>query len=493
MSEESLKSKTQKGLFWSALERFGTQSVSALFAIFLARLLSPEDYGMIAMPMVFLILAQCFIDCGFGSALIRKIDLKEEDSVTAFYFNVIVGALCYLILFLISPLVADFYSTPKLTELLRVSALGVFISSFGAVQQAMLTKQIDFKRQARISLCASFIGGIVGITLALTNFGVWALVCQALCNQLVRTVLLWYTSKWRPHGKWSHASFSYLWNYGSKMLASSILDAIYNNIYPIVIGKQFSKSDLGNFTTANQFASLPSSNLTGVLQRVTFPVLSTIQNDNERLARNYRKILRLSAFIVFPLMMGLSSAANPFVRVILGDKWEGCIILLQLACFYMMFYPIHAINLDLLQVKGRSDLFLRLEIIKKVMGVGVMILAIPHGIVCMVASSILTSILALTINTYYTGVLIQVGFLRQMKDILPVFLIGMVMWSVNILFNHFVNNAYVQLPVNIVLGIVVFGVLAKLFLKDDLAEATSMLPAKFSSKINRWLGVDNEH
>ncbi len=487
MAEDSLKNKTQKGLFWSALERFGSQSVSALFAIFLARLLSPEDYGMVAMPMVFLVLAQNFVDCGFGSALIRKSDLKEEDISTAFFFNIIVGAVCYVILFLISPLVADFFQTPQLTDLLKVAALGVVIGSFGTVQQALLTKEIDFKRQARISLCASFLSGLVGITLALSGFGVWSLIFQALCNQAVRSLLLWVTSKWRPHSNWSHASFSYLWNYGSKMLASGILDTLYNNIYPIVIGKFFSKGDLGNYTTANQFAALPSSNITGVLQRVTFPVLSTIQNDDERLARNYRKILRLSAFIVFPLMMGLSSAANPFVRVILGDKWEGCIILLQLACFYMMFYPIHAINLDLLQVKGRSDLFLRLEIIKKLMGVAIMAIAINYGIVFMVGSGILTSILALAINTYYTGVLIKVGFVRQMKDILPVLLVGMIMWSVNIIFNQIVTNPYIQLPVNIVLGILVFMLLAKHFLRNDLRDAASMLPTKFSSIVNRWI------
>lgn len=492
MSDESLKNKTKKGLFWSALERFGTQSVSAIFAIFLARLLSPEDYGMVAMPMVFLVLAQCFVDCGFGSALVRKKDLKEEDIVTAFYFNIAVGFICYLILFSISPLVADFYNTPKLADLLKVSAIGVFISSFGSVQQALLTKEIDFKRQARISLCASFLSGIVGVTLALTGFGVWALVFQALCNQTVRATLLWVTSKWRPQGKWSHSSFSYLWNFGSKMLASGILDTIYNNIYPIIIGKFFSKSDLGNYTTANQFASLPSSNLTGVLQRVTFPVLSTIQDDDERLARNYRKILRLSAFIVFPLMMGLSSAANPFVRVILGDKWEGCIILLQLACFYMMFYPIHAINLDLLQVKGRSDLFLKLEIIKKVMGVAIMAIAIPYGIVCMVGSGILTSILALVINTYYTGILINVGFIRQMKDIFPIFIVGMIMWTINIVFNHFVPNVYIQLPVNLILGVIVYLTLAKKFLKNDLRDAASMLPGKISVKVNRWIGDKDE-
>lgn len=488
--EESLRNKTKKGLFWSALERFGTQGISAVFAIFLARLLSPDDYGLVAMPMVFLSLALCFVDSGFASALIRKPDLKEEDITTAFYFNIIAGIVCYGILFVASPFVADFYKAPILTSLLKVSALGMLIGSFCTVQQALLTKQIDFKRQAKISLCASIVGGCIGVGLALSGFGVWALVFQAIFAQTVRAFLLWRTSTWRPHGQWSNESFHYLWNYGSKMLASSILDTLYINIYPIVIGKLFKPADLGNYTTANHFASLPSSNLTGVLQRVTFPVLSTIQNDDERLARNYRKILRLSAFIVFPLMMGLSSAGEPFVRVFLGDQWQGCIILLQLACFYMMFYPIHAINLDLLQVKGRSDLFLKLEIIKKLMGVAIMVIAIPHGIVVMVASGIVTSILALAINTYYTGKLINVGFFKQMRDILPIFLIGMVMWSSIMIFNTIVNNVYIALPCDIIIGVVIYLCCSRLFLKSDLCEVISMLPASIRGKLSRFVDID---
>ncbi len=483
MAEESLKSKTKKGLLWSALERFGTQGISAVFAIFLARLLSPEDYGLVALPMVFLTIAQCFIDSGFGSAIIRKTDLNKDDIITTFIFNIIVGCVCYVILFFTSPFIADFYEAPILSDLLKVSALSLLIGSFCTVQQALLTKEIDFKRQAKISLCASIVGGSIGVCLALEGMGVWALVFQAVFAQIVRAVLLWRTSKWRPSGHWSWPSFHYLWGFGSKMLASGLLDAIYNNIYPIVIGKIFLKSDLGNYNTANQLASLPSSNLTGVLQRVTFPVLSTIQNDTERLSRNYRKILRLSAFIVFPLMMGLSSAADPFIKVFLGEKWEGCIILLQLACFYMMFYPIHAINLDLLQVKGRSDMFLRLEIIKKILGVAVMVIAIPYGIVVMVASGIVTSILALTINTYYTGVLINVGFWKQMRDISPIILIGMIMWSVIMIMNHFIGNVYVALPCDIIIGFLIYFVLSKIFLNSYLNETLSMLPVSVRSKL----------
>lgn len=473
------------GLVWSAFERFGTQGISALFAIYLARLLSPGDYGLVAMPMVFMAIALCFIDSGFASALVRKPDLKENDIVTAFEFNIIVGLVCYLILFFCSPFIADFYNAPILSDLLKVSALSLLIGSCSTVQQALLTKEIDFKRQAKISLCASLLSGLIGVIMAKNGMGVWSLVFQGVCSQSVRTVLLWKTSKWRPKGHWSNESFHYLWNYGSKMLASSLLDTIYNNIYPIIIGKFFSKEDLGNFVTANHLGSLPSSNLTGVLQRVTFPVLSTIQNDDERLAKNYRKILRLSAFLIFPLMLGLSAASEPFVIGLLGDKWSGAVILLQLACFYLMFYPIHAINLDLLQVKGRSDLFLRLEIIKKVVGLVFMFFAIPHGIICMVASGIVSSVLALTINTYYTGVLIHVGFFKQMKDISPIFLIGMVMWVVVYSFNiSFDWNVYVKLGVDIIIGVGLYYMMSRIFLRNDLNEVVSMLPQKF-----RFLGT----
>lgn len=501
MAEESLQNKTKKGLFWSAFDRFGTQGISALFAIFLARILSPNEYGLVAMPMVFLTLAQCFIDSGFASALVRKPDLKEEDVVTAFYFNIIMGVVCYVILFFASPFIADFYNAPILSDLLKVTSLSLLIGSFSTVQQALLTKEIDFKRQARISMSASLLSGVVGIFMALNGWGVWSLIFQSICGQLVRTIMLWRTSKWRPKGHWSNESFKYLWNFGSKMLASAVLDTAYNNIYPIIIGKMFTPRDLGNFTTAFHLSSLPSCNITGVLQRVTYPVLSTIQNDNERLANNYRKILRLSAFLIFPLMIGLSAAGKPFVLGLLGEKWEGCVILLQLACFYMMFYPIHAINLNLLEVKGRSDLFLRLEIVKKILGVVVMVLAIPHGIICMVASGIATSVVALAINTYYTGVLIQVGFFKQMKDILPILCVGMAMWTILMLFNYTYEQQcelhqwgaafqrvgwhhLIQLVFNVALGLVLYYGMARLFLKRELNELVDVLPAKF-----RKLGV----
>lgn len=478
MQQESLKNKTKKGLAWSMIERFATQGVQFLFGIILARLLSPDDYGIIAMPLVFLAIAQCIIDSGFSTALIRKPELTEDDLSTAFYFNIGIGILCYAVLFFSSPLIADFYHTPILSSLLKVTALAVLFNPLCAVQQAILTRKIDFKTQAIVSLSGAILSGIVGLSMAYNGFGVWSLVFQQVGGYLIRTILLWILGKWKPKRKWSWESFHYLWGFGSKMLGSGLLDTIYNNIYPIVIGKYFSAQDLGNYTRAQQFSSLPSSNVTGVLQRVTFPVLSSIQNEDERLAKNYRKILKLSAFLVFPMMLMLSAIANPLVRILLTDKWIGCVILLQIVCFQMMWYPIHAINLNLLTVKGRSDLFFRLEIFKKIMGVCIMFITIPHGIIWMVSGGIVSSMLSLIINTYYTGKLINVGYFKQMGDLLPIFGVSFIMWLIVHAIISLSSNLCCQLVLGISLGAIVYLIGAKIFLKVEFNDALSMVPDK---------------
>lgn len=476
---ENLKQKTQKGLVWSFVERFATQGVQFLFGIILARLLSPEDYGTIAMPLVFLAIAQCFIDSGFSTALIRKPELTEDDLSTAFYFNIGVGVICYIALFFTSPFIADFYHTPILSDLLKVTALATLFNPLCAVQQAILTRKIDFKTQAVVSLSGAIVSGIVGLVMAYSGFGVWSLVCQQVGGYVIRTVLLWVLGKWKPKRRWSWDSFHYLWGFGSKMLGSGLLDTTYNNIYPLVIGKFFSANDLGNYTRAQQFSTLPSSNVTGVLQRVTFPVLSSIQNEDERLARNYRKILKLSAFLIFPMMLMLSAIADPLIRVLLTDKWEGCIILLQIICFDMMWYPIHAINLNLLQVKGRSDLFFRLEVIKKIVGVSILCVTIPHGVIWMVCGGVVSSMFALVINTHYTGKLIKVGYFKQMKDLLPIFGVAIAMWLIVHASLWLTTNIYIQLPMGIIIGIIMYLICAKLLLRSEWSDAVSMIPNKF--------------
>lgn len=470
MSEQTLKQATTKGLFWSSVERFSNQGVQFVFSIILARLLSPSDYGIIAMVTIFFAVAQSFVDSGFSNALVRKTDRVEEDLSTCFYFNIGVGIIAYIVLFLIAPLVASFYNQPILSPIIRITGLGVVLNSLCVVQQALFTIKIDFKSQAKVTLSATIISGIVGVVLAYQGYGVWALVWQGVVMSLVRMGLLWLMSKWRPTTGFSKSSFNYLFGYGSKLLASGLLDTIYNNIYPIVIGKFYTPAQLGNYSRALSFAQLPSSNITSILQRVTFPVLSTIQDDIPRLQANYRRLLKLSAFIIFPLMTGLAAVAFPLIRVVLTPKWEGCSLYLQIICFALMWYPIHAINLNLLQVKGRSDLFLRLEIIKKIVGVCIMCITIPLGITAMCIGMVVSSLISLFINTYYTGKLINIGCLKQMRDLTPIFINSLIMGGIVYFSIQISDNDILQLSLSIIVGVLSYIGGASMITRSELKE-----------------------
>lgn len=475
---DSLKSKTVKGVVWSSIERFSTQGVQFLIMIIMARLLTPKDYGLIGMLAIFLAVAQSLIDSGFSQALIRKQDRTDVDNSTVFYFNIVVSSALYLILFIAAPFVADFYNQPELTSVMRVVCLGVILNSLAVVQRALLTVRIDFKTQAKASLSAAVISGCIGIVLAYCGFGVWSLVVQQLLNLSVNTLLLWIFSKWRPIAVFSWKSFHELFAFGSKMLASGLLDTLYRNIYPIVIGKLFSASSLGHYTRAQQFSEFPSSNVTGIIQRVTYPILCGIQDETERLEAVYRKFLKLSAFIIFPLMIGMSAVARPFIDIALGTQWGFCGQLLQIICFAMMWYPIHAINLNLLQVKGRSDLFLRLEIIKKILGITVLCITAPFGLVVMCYGQIFNSIVALVINTYYTGKLINVGFIRQMKDLLPTILLSLIMFWAILLVDGFIETNMYRLVIGVLVGIIVYASGSYIFKFKELQTLFSLIRRK---------------
>lgn len=471
----SLKQKTTKGLFWSSVERFSNQGVSFIFSIILARILAPSDFGIVAMIGIFFAVAQSFVDSGFSNALVRKTDRREEDLSTCFYFNIGVGIIAYIVLFLIAPLVSSFYKQPILSPIIRITGLGVVLNSLCVVQQALFTIKIDFKSQAKVTLSATIISGIVGVVLAYLEYGVWALVWQGVVMSLVRMGLLWLMSKWRPKAGFSKDSFHYLFGYGSKLLASGLLDTIYNNIYPIVIGKFYSPAQLGNYSRALSFAQLPSSNITSILQRVTFPVLSTIQDDLPRLQTNYRRLLKLSAFIVFPLMMGLAAVAFPLIRIVLTPKWEGCSFYLQIICFALMWYPIHAINLNLLQVKGRSDLFLRLEIIKKIVGVCIMCITIPLGITAMCIGMVASSFIALFINTFYTGKFIDIQYLKQMRDLLPIFVNSLLTGGLIFISIQFITNDVFKLMVGVIIGVLYYILSSYIFARDEIDEVKRLL------------------
>ena len=475
MATDNLRNKAKRGFAWNFLERLVTNGIQFILTIILARLLSPEDYGIIAMPAIFMAIAQVLIDSGFANALIRKPDLDEKDLSTAFYFNVIVGVVAYLLLYASSPLIANFFKMPILSKLLKVTALVVFFNSLGIVQQALMTKRMDFKTQAVISTINTFASGVFGVWMAYTGYGVWALVVQQISSAFLRTVLLWIYGKWRPLRVWSKKSFRYLWNYGSKVVVIGLLDSIYNNVYTFVIGKRYNVDDLGNYTRAQQFADLPINNIGGIVQRVTLPLLSEIQHDNSRLGAIYLKLIEMLSLLVIPLMFGLAAMASPLIVAILGKEWEGCILLFQIVCVARIWTPFSAINGNLLQVKGRTDLQLKLEFVKKAMITLILGLTFSHGVNFLVGGFALCTFLAFQINTYYTKLLIGISLWKQLQAIVPSIVISLIMLIIVLLFNSIDLNLYIKLVLNIMLCALIYGMLVFFFRKGIMKEMINLV------------------
>lgn len=475
---ETLKQQTKKGLYWSFFNQFSNYGMQFCIGIVMARLLTPSDYGITALPGVFMAIAGIFQDSGMSGALVRKEKVEEKDYSTLFIYSIAMGIFMYAILFTASPWIAKFFNTPILTSLIRVTALGFLWGPVSTVQYVILSRKLDFKTPTKISITTKLFSGIVGILLAYIGYGLWALVISGVLSSFLGLIIVAYVVKWYPKTGWSKDSFKYLWNYGNKMLASSLLDTAYNNITPVFVGKYYSPADLGVYNRARGYAAMPSQQVTGVIQNVTFPVLSKMQNDNESLARNYRRMLRTTAFIVFPLMLMLAALARPLVITLITAKWEACIILLQIICFSMMWYPIHSINLNLLMVKGRSDLFLRLEIIKKIIGLSILAITLPQGLIIFCCGNILSSIISLIINTYYTGKLIDIVFFKQMRDLMPIAVLGLVMFGIILLANHFIINLYIQIIIGGIIGAIVYLGGAILFRFEELNDVKYMLKRK---------------
>ncbi|MFQ1656714.1 lipopolysaccharide biosynthesis protein [Aeromonas veronii] len=470
-----LATKAKNGLQWSALERFLTQGMQLAITLYLARLLGPTAFGLVGMLAVFIAIANVFIDSGFASALIRKIDRNESDMVTAFYYNIVMAGLCYLVLYNCAPFVADFYQQPELQTLLRVLGITVLMNAFTLIPRVKLNVAMDFKTQAKISVLSVLISGPAAIMLAINGYGVWALVTQALLNASCTTLLFNLLSPWLPRGFIARSSFSYLFSYGSKLLLSGLLDVTYNNLYQIIIGKKFSPAMVGQFSQANQLANVPTTTLTGIIQRVTFPLFSQLQNDPDRMANAYRKTLKLSALVIFPLIVGLGLIAKPLLTSLLGEQWQGAAALLTVLCFGYMLYPVHSINLNLLQVTGRSDLFLKLEVMKKVIGVMVLLLSIPYGMLAMCIGFTLTSYLALLLNTYYTAKLTHLSQWQQFKDIFPIWFAVMFSAASGYGAGLYFSQAWLQIFVNLSVALLVYGIYLFLAQKPLIFQLRSTL------------------
>lgn len=416
-----VKQQTLNGVKWSAIERFSIQGVTFLLGIVVARLLTPADYGLVGMVGIFFGVSQTLIDSGFGNALVRKPDRTEDDFYTAFYFCLAVSIVCAGLICLASPWIADFFNQPLLSPISKVLSLNLVLGTIGMIPSSKMYIALDFKTTAKINFICAVASGLLGLALAFLGYGVWALVWQSVGSNVLRIILLWAYRPCKLLLRFSKKSFNQLFGYGSKIAASGLLHTIYSEMTTIVIGKFYTPASLGNYSRGVSMSTLPVSILTGIVSKVTFPILARIQNEDERLIKIYRSYISLIMMGVVLGCMLMAALAKPLILGLLTDKWAGAIIFVQIFAFAIVFDPICSLNLNLLQVKGRSDLFLRLEIIKKTIAVLILLAAIPFGVVVICISKVIYTQVAVALNTYYTGKLFGLGYWQQWKDFSPYF------------------------------------------------------------------------
>jgi O-antigen/teichoic acid export membrane protein len=455
MPEESLKNKTIQGVSWSALENIIRIGVTFIVSIILARILSPEEYGLIGILTIFIAIFNSIVDSGFTNALIRKQDTTDIDYSTVFYTNLVLSVFLAAMLFYCAKPIAAFFERSELVSLTQVMSSVVVINALSLVQRARTTKAIDFKTQTKVTFISSIVSGAIGIGMACMDFGVWALVGQQISNQLLSTILYWKYNKWMPQLIFSWISFKDMWNFGSKLLASRLIDTAWQEIYQVVIGKCYSPATLGLFTRAKQFSDLCSSNLTSVVQRVSYPVLSSIQDDRTRLKTAYQRVIKTTMLPTFVLMLGMVACSKPMIQVLIGEEWLECVPMIQIICTYGMLYPLHAINLNMLQVQGRSDLFLKLEILKKIIAIGPLLLGVFVDIYLMLVGSLVTSIVSYYLNAYYSGPFLNYSIKEQVIDILPSFGVAVAMAVPVFAMDFIPMSPFVMLPLQIVVGTII--------------------------------------
>ena len=451
----SLRNKTVKGVGWSALENITRIGITFIVTIILARLLSPEEYGLIGILTIFIAIFNSIVDSGFTNALIRKQDVTDADYSTVFYTNLVLSVVLAAILFSCANSIAVFFTRPELAQLTKVLSSAVIINPFAIVQRARPTQLIAFKTQTKITFISSIGSGIIGILMACMGYGVWALVGQQISNQLLSTIFFWIYNKWMPKLIFSWTSFKDMWFFGSRLLLSRLIDTAWQEIYQVVIGKCYSPATLGLFTRAKQFSDLCSSNLTSVVQRVSYPVLSSIQDDKVRLKSAYQRVIKTTMLPTFVLMLGMAACADSMIHVLIGEQWLPCVPMLQIICIYGMLYPLHALNLNMLQVQGRSDLFLKLEIVKKIIAIGPLFLGIFVDIYLMLIGTLVTSIISYYLNAYYSGPFLNYGIKEQVKDIIPSLGVALAMAIPVFLMSFLPINPYILLLLQIVAGAVI--------------------------------------
>lgn len=447
---DNLKQKTISGVSWSFAEQILARGINFVIGIILARLLSPSDYGLVGMLGIFIALSQLFIDGGLASALIRQKNPSEKDYSTVYLINLGMSFILYVVLYIAAPFISNFYSQPLLKGLLRILSLSLIIGSVASVQSTLLSIRVDFRTRTFISILSSAISGAIGIVCAYKGLGVWALAAQTLTYSLINTILTLAFVHWIPRLVFSIESFKNLFSFSSKILVASIISTVYDNAYPLVIGRKFTAADVGLYTRAGQFPGIANSTISGALNRVAFPILSKIQDDNERLLRVYEKYVQITCFLIFPILMGICGCARPLVSLLLTDKWIDCVPYMQILCFSLITNGITAINLNLLYVKGRSDLVLRLEILKKSIAFGILFISMFFNMTIMCLGQVLYAYIALYLNTYYTKKILGYGFQHQIKAVAPYFFLSLFILIESLTISMIIQDILISLIVSFV-------------------------------------------
>lgn len=422
-----LKQKAISAAIWSGADFFLRQGLQFIISIVLARLLTPEEFGTIALLYLFVGLAGAFVDSGFSAALIQRQDITHTDESSVFWFNLVMGALAALGLWLAAPAIAAFFSLPILVPLMAVLALNLFIGAIGSIHATLLTKQLDFRTQLKVGVYAMFVSGAVAIVLAWKGYGVWTLAAQTLVSTIVTTVLLWAFNSWRPACVFSLASIRQLFGYGSYLLAAGMLDIAYKRVYTLLIGKLYGVRDLGFYNRADSTQQMPAGFLSSILARVSFPVFSTLAHDKNQLRRGVQLAVRGMMLVNVPVMLGLAAVAEPLVLTLYGTPWKPVVPLLQVLCLGGIFWPLHVINLNVLMAQGHSHLFFRVEVAKKMLGVILLIAGTIYGVIGIAWSQVVFGALAFFINAYYTKRYLDYGVFAQTRDFLPIFMVAMPM------------------------------------------------------------------
>jgi len=433
---DSIKDKAIKGIKWSFIDNLANSGITFLVGIVLARLLTPTEFGILGLITVFIAISNTIVDGGFATALIRKPDASDNDYNTVFYCNLGIAILLMITLILSSNAIATFFKEPILKTVTPTMSLLLIINAFTIIQRTIFVKRIDFKTQAKISFIASVGSGIIGISLALLKFGVWSLVAQQLSRQVLLSLFLWLNSSWKPRLIFSNNSFKELFGFGSKVLIANLVNTFYQNIFYSIIGKLYSTEQLGKYTRAEQFNTIFTNNLTMIIQKVSFPMLSSIQNDHEQLIFLFRKTIMYSAIITFALVLSLAAMAKPLILLLIGEKWIQSVEYLQIMCCYGVLYPLTNVNINMMNIKGRSDLLLKLEVIKKFLFIPVFIVGFYFELKYMLWAAVVYYYIEFLFNSYYSERFFGYGTWKQIKDLIPVFLLSFFvatcMWSITL-------------------------------------------------------------